>query len=98
MIKKGTWVEIEEIVLKPEERSGSIPDDTKKTPLKVWAKGYCQEDCNIGEEAEIKTTTGRILKGTVTMEKPGFTHGFGEFVEEIMYIGSQAKEILFSEQ
>ena len=34
MIKKGTWVEIEEIVLIPEERSQSIPDETKQTPLK----------------------------------------------------------------
>ena len=35
MIKKGTWVEVEEIVLLPEDRSTAIPEETKKTPLKM---------------------------------------------------------------
>ena len=30
MIKKGTWVEIEEIVLTPEDRAKNIPEETKK--------------------------------------------------------------------
>lgn len=95
MIKKGTWIEIEEVVLKTEDRSSAIPEETKKTPLKVWAKGFCLEDCEKGAEASIETVTGRILKGIVTEEKPRFTHDYGDFVEEIMYIGPQAKEILW---
>ncbi|HBG38663.1 MAG TPA: 2-amino-4-ketopentanoate thiolase, partial [Clostridiaceae bacterium] len=30
MIKKGEWVQIHDIVLKPEERSPHLPEDTKK--------------------------------------------------------------------
>lgn len=98
MIEKGTWVEIEETVLKPEERSSAIPEDTKKTPLKMWAKGICLSECNIGEEVEIKTVIGRVLRGKVTEVRPRYTHDFGDFIDEIMYIGPQAKQILFGDK
>lgn len=97
MIKKGTWVEIMQIVLTPEERSNAIPEDTKNTPLKLWAKGFCLSDCEIGGEVEIETITKRVLKGVATEEKPGFSHDFGEFVEEVLYIGPQAKELLWGD-
>ena len=35
----GDWVEIEETILSPEERTSRLPEDTKKTPLKQWLKG-----------------------------------------------------------
>ncbi|MDV3428300.1 MAG: 2-amino-4-ketopentanoate thiolase [Bacillota bacterium] len=94
MIRKGTYVEIEEIVLKPEERASHLPEDTKAVPLKVWIRGFCQNDCETGEEAEIVTATGRLVKGIVTQEKPRYTHDYGEYVEEIENIGKQAREIL----
>ena len=95
MIEKGTWIEIEEEVLSPEDRSSAIPDETKKTPLRMWAKGHCLSECNIGDTVKIETVTGRILSGIVTEEKPRFTHDYGDFVEEIMYIGPQAREMLW---
>lgn len=94
MIKKGTWVEIEKMVLAPEDRSASIPQETKEKPLMVWARGKCMRDCEIGEEVEITTSIGRTLSGKVVEEKPGYYHSFGPYVEEIEYIGPQAKEIL----
>jgi len=36
MIEKGTWVEIEKIVLLPKDRAKNIPKETKKTALKCW--------------------------------------------------------------
>lgn len=98
MIKKGTYVEIEQVVLEICDRSQAIPEETKKTPLMSWLKGYLQEDANIGEVVEVRTTTGRLEKGVMTMEKPGYTHDFGEFVEELMFIGPQAKEILWGDK
>ena len=98
MIKKGTFVEIEQVVLKEEERSSNIPEDTRKTSLRAWLKGYLLEDSEIGSIAEIKTTTGRIEKGVVTLERPSYTHDFGDFVEELMFIGPQAKEILWGDK
>ncbi len=38
--KKGDWVQIHQIVLKPEERAPQVPEDTKKVPLEFWVKGY----------------------------------------------------------
>jgi len=97
MIKKGTWVEIEEVVLQPEDRSNAIPEETKKTPLKLWAKGFCLEECEIGEVAKIETVTKRILKGKVTEVNPRYIHDFGDFVQDIMYVGPQAREILWGD-
>ena len=31
-VAKGTWVEIESVVLKPEERAPGLPEDTAATP------------------------------------------------------------------
>lgn len=98
MIKKGTWIEVMEVVLDPEDRSNSIPEETKNTPLKLWVKGFALEDCDLGEEVEIETVLGRRFKGVVTEENPRFIHDFGDFVPEIMYIGKQAKNILNQEQ
>lgn len=98
MIKKGSWVEVEKIVLEPWERSSAIPEETRSTPLKVWIRGNCLSDCNLGEDTEVETLAGRILKGMVVEEKPGYKHGFGEYVEEISFIGKQARAILFEEE
>ena len=35
MAKKGDWVQIHNIVLTPEERSGALPEDTKSHPLEM---------------------------------------------------------------
>lgn len=94
MIKKGTWVEIEEVVLTPDERSTSIPEETKKTPLMVWIRGNCLSDCYIGEIVKVETLTGRIMEGKVVEEKPGYDYGFGKYVEEIAFIGKLAREML----
>lgn len=94
MIKKGTYVEVEEVVLNPEERASHLPDDTRAVPLMAWIRGFCQSDCSIGSEVSIITKTGRQVKGIVTMEKPRYSHDFGKYVEEIEHIGKQAREIL----
>ena len=37
--KMGDWVQIHKIVLTPEQRTGRIPEDTKKVPFESWNKG-----------------------------------------------------------
>lgn len=95
LIKKGTFVEITTKVLDCEDRSNAIPEDTKKTPLMMWVKGFTMKDCNLGEKVEIETSIGRIVEGEVTAIEPGYTHDFGNYVSEIAYIGKQAKDMLF---
>ena len=98
MVKKGTWVQVHEIVLEPEERTGKLPEDTKKVPLEMWVKGFLTDDAAMGEEAEIETLTGRIVKGELVAAEPAYGHGFGEiYIPEMLKIGIQAREIMRGE-
>ncbi|MCK9217724.1 MAG: 2-amino-4-oxopentanoate thiolase subunit OrtA [Firmicutes bacterium] len=91
----GDWVQIHQIVLKPEERGVNIPDDTKNVPLELWVKGFAQNEATIGEEIRIKTVTGRMISGTLHQVNPKYIHNFGEYVPELTKIDMQLKEILF---
>lgn len=95
MAVKGEWVQIHEIVLRPEERPEHLPEDTKKVPLEMWVKGFLNKDANVGDEVEITTLTGRIVKGTMVKVNPTYDYGFGEkYVPELLKIGVQLREIL----
>ena len=93
--KKGDWVQIHQIVLKPEERAPQVPEDTKKVPLELWVKGIAMHDAKIGETIEIRTVTGRTVKGKLIEINPSYKHDFGSFVPELLKIDMQLKEILF---
>ena len=93
--KKGDWVQIHQIVLKPEERAPQVPEDTKQVPLELWVKGFARTEANIGEQIEIETTTGRVVIGELVAVNPKYTHSFGEFVPELLKVDKQVKEILF---
>ena len=69
MAKKNDWVRIHNIILTPEQRTGKLPEDTKKMPLEMWAKGHLQNDAaEIGDEVTILTSTGREERGTLVEE------------------------------
>lgn len=94
MIKKGTWVEVEETVLLPEDRATNIPEETKKTPLKSFIRGKCLTEAELGDEVEVETNVGRVAKGIIIEIEPGYYHTYGKHVEEISNIGKQAREII----
>lgn len=93
--KYNDWVTIHNVVLTPEERAPQVPDDTKKVPLEMWVKGFIQKDANIGDLVEVKTITGRLVKGNLVQVNPYYTHDYGKCIPELLQIGIQAKEILF---
>lgn len=93
--KKGEWVKIHSIVLTPEQRAPQVPEDTKKVPLETWVKGFLLDDASVGEEVEVKTYTGRLVKGTLIEVAPTFKHSFGENIPELLEIGQQLRQILF---
>lgn len=94
-MKKGTWVEIHDIILKPEERTGMIPEETKKVPLEMRMKGYLLEDAETGERVKIETLTGRVVEGTLLSENPTYTHTYGEtFIPELLAIGRDLRKML----
>lgn len=95
MVKKGEWVLIQKVILEASQRAPQVPEDTKQVPLKMWVKGYLQEDAEIGDEITILTRTKRIEKGTLLEANPYYKHNFGRFVPELIKISDQVKEIVF---
>lgn len=93
--KCNDWVIIHNIVLTSDQRAPQVPDDTKKVPLEMWVKGFIQSDANIGDLVEVKTITGRLVKGNLVQINPYYTHDYGKCIPELLQIGIQAKEILF---
>lgn len=94
-VKKGEWVQVHEVVLKSEQRTARLPEDTMKVPVELWVKGFLNHDAEIGQEVEITTITGRITRGTLVEVNPTYDYGFGEqFVPELLKVGLQLKAIL----
>lgn len=91
-IAKGTWVEIEQIVLKPEERASNLPEETKKVPYVLRVSGFLTEAAELGAEVQIKTIIGRELRGTLRVINPSYTHSFGNTVPELLTIGTEAEQ------
>ena len=95
MAKKGDWVRIHSVVLKAEERTAKIPEDTQKCDLEMWTKGELQEVAEIGDVVTVKTACNRLEKGTLIEVGPYYTHSYGTFVPEIIEIDKQLREIMF---
>ncbi len=70
---------IHSIVLKADERTAKLPEDTQKCDLQQWTKGYLQEkSAEIGDEVSVETAVGRIVKGTLLEVGPYYTHSYGK--------------------
>ena len=91
---KNTWVEIGGIVLQKEERAPHLPDDTKQVPLEMRVKGFLRHDAEQGEEAEILTLSGRIIRGTITELNPAYAHMFGRPIPELTLIAGAVRATL----
>ncbi len=93
--KKGDWVQIKRVILKPEERSSNVPEDTSEVPLEMRLKGYLEdESANIGDDVKIKTIIGRREHGTLIAVNPAYNHGFGEHIKELFNAGTELVELL----
>ena len=86
MAKKGDWVRIHSIVLKAEERTAKLPEDTKACDLEQWTKGFLLADAEIGDEVEVETVVGRVEKGTLIDDFPYYDHSYGKFVPELIEV------------
>ena len=91
-IQKGTWVEIEQVVLQPAERSASLPEDTKKVPYILRVSGVLQSDAEMGDVVEIKTIIGRTISGVLKVVLPSYAHSFGKVVPELLTIGTEYEQ------
>lgn len=90
---KDNWVEIENVILTASERAPQVPNDTKKTPLVMWTKGFLiDEHAEIGDIVSVKTLSDRITSGKLVTISPKFGHDFGEPVHELLEIGMEVKK------
>ncbi|MGL5406871.1 MAG: 2-amino-4-oxopentanoate thiolase subunit OrtA [Propionibacteriaceae bacterium] len=95
-IRAGAWVQVHDIVLQPQERTGRIPADTKSVPLESWVKGILVDaEACIGDQVTVVTKCGRQVSGELVEVNPGYHYGFGDAaVEELLHIGDQVRSIL----
>ncbi|MDI3472024.1 MAG: 2-amino-4-ketopentanoate thiolase alpha subunit [Thermotogaceae bacterium] len=93
--RKGDWVQIHSTILKPQERSEHLPEDTKNVPFEMRVKGFLvNESAEVGDYVEIETLSGRKIHGKLIEVNPKYRHDFGEPVPELLKIGIELRKIL----
>ena len=97
LIEQGTWVEIRDVVLEAGERAPQVPADTQSVALEMRAKGFLSAPAAIGEDAVIKTLSGRRLRGKLAEINPAYTHSFGAPIPELSWIGCEVRALLRDE-
>jgi 2-amino-4-ketopentanoate thiolase alpha subunit len=85
-VAKGTWVQIEQVLLTPAERAPTLPEDTREVPYVLRVSGFLLDDAELDTEARIRTLIGRELSGALRTVNPSYTHSFGETVPELLEI------------
>ena len=86
-----------ETILKPEERSNNLPEETKKVPFKMWIKGYLLEESDLFDIVKIKTITGRIETGRLKEANPPYKHSYGDFIPEILTLRDIINKDMYGE-
>jgi 2-amino-4-ketopentanoate thiolase alpha subunit len=85
-VTRGTWVQIEQVLLAPAERAPTLPEDTRQVPYVLRVSGFLLEDAELDQEARVRTLIGRELSGALRTVNPSYTHSFGETVPELLEI------------
>ena len=93
-VPSGTWVQIRQQILAPDQRAPQVPADTANTPLVLVIKGFLQKDARIGDKVKVKTLCGRLLEGELIEALPRYTHDFGEAIPELLAIGPRVRAML----
>lgn len=93
--KKGDWVQIERVILSPQERAPQVPEDTKSVSFAMRVKGFLiDESAQLNAHVRIRTLTDRIVEGKLVEINPKYDHNFGEPVFELLTIGKELRDIL----
>ncbi len=87
VIPKGTWVEIERVLLQPEDRAPNLPEETRIHPYVLRISGFLQADAELGAQVTVLSLIGHAHQGVLKVANPGYTHSFGPTVPELLHIG-----------
>ena len=88
----GDWVEIQVLLLEPEERAANLPPDTADKPYVMWVKGFAQDAAAVGEAVTVETASGRVVGGTLFAVNPGYVHTFGAPIPELTHVGRDLRK------
>lgn len=95
ILNKGSWVEIEDTILAAEERTANLPEDTQKTPLTMWMRGFLDTDkAQVGDEVEIITLAKRRVRGRIVESAPRHNYDYGDTILELIEVGEELKIML----
>ena len=89
-VQVGTWVEIEQVILTPEQRAANLPEDTRQVPYVMRVSGFLLEPASLGSQARIRSLIGRELSGVLKTVNPSYSHSFGTTIPELLQIGTEA--------
>lgn len=89
--RAGDWVEVEWVLLTPEERAAGLPAETASKPLTVWVKGFARAGASIGDDLTVETMTGRAVTGHLSDLEPGYFHTFGKPIAELAHVGADLR-------
>ncbi len=92
----GDWVEVQQVLLEPEDRAVGLPPETASKPLVMWVKGFAQEAAVVGEALTVETMSGRIVSGQLFAINPGYFHTFGAPIAELTHVGRDLRNRIAS--
>ena len=88
----GDWVEISQVILRPDERAPDLPPDTAAVPYTLRVRGFAASEAEPGAEISITTVTGRRHTGKLEEVHPAFRLDFGESIPELIRARFELKE------
>ena len=87
-IPKGTWVEVERILLGGGRRVPGRPVDPAVVPAyTVRVSGFLLEDAELGQQVRIRTIQGKLHVGKLRIQSPSYGHSFAHTVPELLKVG-----------
>lgn len=92
--EKGDYVVIEFCVMPEESRAPNLPAETAELDLLARVKGHLLADAEIGQEATVKTMSGRELRGILTDQDTAATHTYGPPVEALLDVRESVRALL----
>lgn len=93
-VRAGSWVEIQQTVLRAGERAPNVPDDTARVDFVARIRGFLETDAPLGSHATVRTLAGRIVSGRLTDVNPRNPADFGDPVPELLRLGRDARHRL----
>ncbi len=90
--KIGQWVQVHRIVLEAGHRAQGVPEDTAQVPMQMWVKGFAQYEATVGSQLTIVTAAGRRVTGELVAIHPGYEHGFGQPVPELLEVARELRQ------